>query len=52
MIVAHVSGIPVEESVLQLAPAAAAMAMAVAIAARATLARVRRRPGRSRTDDR
>ena len=30
MIVAHVSGIPVEESLLQLAPAAAAMAAAPA----------------------
>ena len=43
MIVAHVMGIPVEESVLQLAPAGAAMATAVAMAGRARLGRLRRR---------
>jgi hypothetical protein len=43
MIVAHVMGIPVEESVLQLAPAGAAMVTAVAFAGRASLARLRRR---------
>ena len=43
MIVAHVMGIPIEESVLQLAPAGAAMATAVAIAGRASLGRLRRR---------
>lgn len=43
MIVAHVMGIPVEESVLQLAPAGAATVTAVAIAGRAGLARLRRR---------
>jgi hypothetical protein len=42
VIVAHVSGIPVEESLLQLAPAAAAMATAIAIAGRTTFARLRR----------
>ncbi len=42
MIVAHVSGIPVEESLLQLAPAAAAMAAAIAIAGRTMFARLRR----------
>jgi hypothetical protein len=42
VIVAHIMGIPVEESVLQLAPAGAAMAMAVAIAGRTTLGRLRR----------
>jgi hypothetical protein len=42
MIVAHVMGIPVEESVLQLVPAGAAMVTAVAIAGRATLGRLRR----------
>ena len=36
MIVAHIMGIPVEESVLQLAPAGAAMVTAVAIAGRAS----------------
>ena len=43
MIVAHVMGLPIEESVLQLAPAGAATLTAVAIAARTTLARLRRR---------
>ena len=43
MIVAHIMGIPIEESVLQLAPAGAATVTAVAIAARATLARLSRR---------
>ena len=40
MIVAHVMGIPVEESVLQLAPAAAAIAAAGAIAARTAIGRI------------
>jgi uncharacterized membrane protein AbrB (regulator of aidB expression) len=40
---AHVLGIPFEESVLQLAPAGAAMVTAVAIAGRASLGRLRRR---------
>jgi hypothetical protein len=43
MIVAHILGIPVEESFLQLAPAGAAMVTAVAIAGRASLGRLRRR---------
>jgi RNA polymerase sigma-70 factor (ECF subfamily) len=43
MILAHIMGIPVEESVLQLAPAGAAMVTAVAIAGRARLGRLRRR---------
>jgi hypothetical protein len=43
MIVAHINGIPVEESVLQLAPAGAAMLTAVAVAGRAHLARLRQR---------
>ena len=42
MIVAHVMGIPIEESVLQLLPAGAAIVTAVAIAGRATLDRLRR----------
>jgi hypothetical protein len=42
VIVAHVMGIPVEESVLQLAPAGAALMTAVAIAGRASLGRLRR----------
>jgi hypothetical protein len=43
VIVAHVMGIPIEESVLQFAPAGAVMATAVAIAGRASLGRLRRR---------
>jgi hypothetical protein len=43
MMFAHIMGIPVEESVLQLAPAGAAMVTAVAIAGRTTLGRLRRR---------
>jgi hypothetical protein len=39
---AHVMGIPVEESVLQLMPAGAVMAAAAGIAVRATFDRVRR----------
>jgi hypothetical protein len=38
-------GIPVEESILQLAPAGAAMVTAVVIAGRASLARLRRQIG-------
>ena len=38
---AHVMGLPVEESILQLAPAGAAMVTAVAIAGRASLGRLR-----------
>jgi hypothetical protein len=40
---AHIMGIPIEESILQLAPAGAAMLTAVAIASRASLGRLRRR---------
>ena len=43
MILGHIAGIPVEESVLQLAPAAAATATLVAIVGRAGLDRLRRR---------
>jgi hypothetical protein len=43
MMLAHIMGIPVEESVLQLAPAGAAIVTAVAIAGRTTLGRLRRR---------
>jgi hypothetical protein len=42
MTLAHVMGIPVEESVLQLAPAGAAMVTAVTIAGLASLGRLRR----------
>ena len=40
---AHVMGLPVEESVLQLAPAGAVTVTAFAIAGRRLLARLRRR---------
>jgi len=43
VILGHIAGIPVEESVLQLAPAGAAMATVVAIAARTGVGRLRRR---------
>jgi hypothetical protein len=43
VILAHIMGIPIEESVLQFAPAGAAMVTAVAIAGRASLGRLRRR---------
>ncbi|HEU0248574.1 MAG TPA: hypothetical protein VFR38_15970 [Gaiellaceae bacterium] len=46
MIVAHIIGIPVEESALQLVPAGAAIVTAAAIAGRATLDRLRRRATR------
>jgi hypothetical protein len=42
MTLAHIMGIPVEESILQLAPAGAATVTAVAIAGRTTLGRLRR----------
>jgi len=43
VIVAHIMGLPIEESVLQLAPAGAATVTAVAFTARAALDRLRRR---------
>ena len=43
MTVAHVLGLPVEEGVLQLAPAGAAMATIAAMAGRAALGRLRLR---------
>jgi hypothetical protein len=42
VIVAHVMGIPIEESILQLAPAGAAIATALAVAVRSSLGRLRR----------
>jgi hypothetical protein len=42
MIVAHIMGIPVEESILQLAPVGAAIVTALAIAVRTTVDRLRR----------
>jgi hypothetical protein len=43
MMLGHVMGLPVEESVLQLAPAGAVTVTAFAIAGRRLLARLRRR---------
>ena len=40
---AHVMGLPIEESVVQLVPAGAAILTAVAIAGRTTLDRLRQR---------
>jgi hypothetical protein len=42
-VIAHILGIPVEESVVQLAPAGAAMVMAFAFAGRSKLNSIRRR---------
>jgi hypothetical protein len=47
MIIGHLAGIPVEESLVQLAPAGAVIATALAVAVRTTLDRLRR-PGRPR----
>jgi hypothetical protein len=43
VIVGHIMGLPIEESVLQLAPAGAAIATAVAVAGRRGLESARRR---------
>ena len=43
--IGHIAGIPIEESILQLAPAGAAAMTAFAIGWRAVLRRLRRRPG-------
>jgi hypothetical protein len=43
MMLAHIMGLPIEESVLQIAPAGAAIVTAAAIAGRTTLGRLRRR---------
>ena len=45
MIVGHVMGLPIEESVLQLAPAAAAILAATTIAGRSALGKLRRSVG-------
>jgi hypothetical protein len=52
VIVAHVLGLPVEESVLQLAPAGAAIVTALTLAVRTTLERLRPRGRRKFSDDR
>ena len=51
MTAAHIMGIPIEEGVLQLAPAGAALATALMLAARTSLARLRGRSSRSRRGD-
>jgi hypothetical protein len=43
MTLAHIMGVPVEESVVQLAPTGAAIVTVVAIAGRASLGRLRDR---------
>ena len=42
MILGHVMGIPIEESLLQLAPAGAAIGTALAVAVHTSLSRLRR----------
>ena len=44
-VIAHIMGLPVEESVLQLVPAGAAMMTLVAVASRYALDHIRRRRG-------
>ncbi len=44
MMLAHIMGIPVEESVLQITSAGAAIVTAIALAGRTALGRLRRRP--------
>jgi hypothetical protein len=48
VIVGHVQGSPIEESLLQLAPACAAMLTVAAVAARAGVDRLKRRVQRAR----
>jgi len=48
VILGHVQGIPIEESLLQLAPAGAAMLAAAAVAGRAGVERLKRRLQRVR----
>jgi len=47
VILEHIMGLPIEEGVLQLAPAGAAVATAAAVAGRARLGSLRRRLGRA-----
>jgi hypothetical protein len=42
-VIAHIMGLPIEESLLQLAPAGAALMTAVAFAGRTALGHLRRR---------
>lgn len=46
MILEHIMGLPIEESVLQLAPAGAAVVTTAVVAGRARLSSLRRRLGR------
>lgn len=46
MILEHIMGLPIEESVLQLAPAGAALVTAFAVAGRARIGSLRRQLGR------
>jgi hypothetical protein len=52
VIVAHVMGLPIEESVAQLVPAGAAIVAAATIAGRAALGRLRPLAGRQRNETR
>jgi hypothetical protein len=52
MILGHIMGIPVEESVLQFAPAGVAIVTAVVITGRATLGRLQRRVVKDRRAER
>jgi hypothetical protein len=52
MIVGHVMGLPIEESVVQLVPAGAAIVTAVVITGRATLGRLQRRVDKDRRPER
>ena len=45
MIAAHIGGLPLEESMAQLAPAGAVLLIGVQVTVARLLARVRRRPG-------
>ena len=49
--IAHIMGMPIEESVLQLVPVGAAVLTALAVAGRARLDRLRARPGRRSSDE-
>ena len=48
MILGHIQGIPIEESLLQLAPAGAALLTMAAVAGRAGVDRLKRRLQRAR----
>jgi len=52
MIVGHVMGLPIEESVVQLVPAGAAIVTAVVITGGATLGRLQRRVVKDRRAER